>query len=154
HLHQLSPTKACVIEPDGYLLERSVKDISVGSHILVKAGEVVPLDGRVIDGISSVNLVHLTGESLPVTKKIGDEVPAGARNLEGTLTLQVTHSSSDSTLSRIIQLVTQAHEARPRLQRWFDRLSRSYALTIIGLFVFFALTLPFVLKIPFLGIEG
>lgn len=154
HLHKLSPTKATVIDREGLLLQRSVKDIDVGTKILVRAGEVVPLDGQVVEGISSVNLVHLTGENLPITKKIGDEVPAGARNLEGTLTLEVSHTSADSTLTKIIQLVTQAQEARPRLQRWFDRFSRTYAITIILLSAFFALMLPWMLSIPFLGFEG
>nr|HEV8052090.1 cation-transporting P-type ATPase [Parachlamydiaceae bacterium] len=59
-LHKLSPTKASVINPDGSLIERAVKSIPVGTKILVKAGQVVPLDGDVIEGTSSVNLVHLT----------------------------------------------------------------------------------------------
>ncbi|WP_068467314.1 heavy metal translocating P-type ATPase [Candidatus Protochlamydia phocaeensis] len=153
-LHKLSPSKATVLDARGHLRERAVKDIVMGTHILVRAGEIVPLDGIVIDGISSVNLVHLTGENMPITKKKGDEVPAGARNLEGTLTLLVTHTSADSTMTRIIQLVTQAQEAKPRLQRWFDRFSRTYALAIILLSAFFALTFPFLLSIPFLGFEG
>lgn len=153
-LHKLSPTRAVVIEPDGTLLERSIKDIPIGTRILVKSGQVVPLDGMVVDGTSSLNLVHLTGENLPVRKTVGDEVPAGARNLEGALTVDVTRTSADSTLARIIQLVTQAQEARPVLQRWFDRLSRAYASTIIILSALFALILPYILNIPFLGIEG
>lgn len=153
-LHRLSPSKATVVDERGRFLERSIKDVTVGTKILIRAGEVVPLDGIVIDGISSVNLVHLTGENLPITKRIGDEVAAGARNLEGTLMLEVIRTSADSTLARIIQLVTQAHEARPQLQRWFDRLSRTYALTIISLSALFAITFPYLLSIPFLGSEG
>lgn len=153
-LHRLSPTKATIIDDTGTLLERSIKDISVGAHILIKAGQIVPLDGLVIEGTSSVNQVHLTGENLPVTKKTGDPVAAGARNLEGRLILQVTHTSADSTLSRIIQLVTQAQEARPALQRWFDQLSKGYAIVIILLSAFFALTFPWIFQIPFLGFEG
>lgn len=153
-LHKLSPTKACVISSDGMLMDKALADISKGTNILVKAGQIVPLDGIVIQGISTVNLVHLTGENLPVTKKLGDQVPAGGRNMEGALVLTVTHTSSDSTLARIIQLVTEAQEARPLLQRWFDRLSRSYAATIIMLSALFTLTLPFVSNIPFLGVEG
>ena len=153
-LQQLSPTKATVIGEKGVLLERSVRDISLHTRILVRAGEVVPLDGIVVEGISSVNLMHLTGESLPIVKQLGDEVVAGARNLEGVLTLAVTRTSANSTLSQIIQLVTQAHEARPQLQTWFERLSRGYALTIISLFVLFALTLPFIVGISYLGTEG
>ena len=153
-LNKLSPTKASVVEADGTILERSIKDINIGTTILVKSGQVVPLDGIVIEGASSVNLVHLTGENMPVLKKLNDEVPAGARNLEGAITLTVIRTSSDSTLSRIIQLVTQAQEARPALQRWFDKLSKGYAMTIILLAFIFALALPFFLGVPFLGIEG
>lgn len=153
-LHKLSPTKACVIDSDDTLHDRAVKDITPGTLILVKSGEIVPLDGRVVAGSSSVNLVHLTGENMPVTKKIGDEVPAGGRNLEGTLTLSVERTSADSSLARIIDLVTHAQEAKPVLQRWFDSLSKRYAMTIILLSFIFALVLPWILSIPYLGVEG
>jgi len=153
-LHQLSPTKACVVHSDGSILEKSVRDIEVGTKILIRSGQMVPLDGIVLEGTSSVNLVHLTGEAVPVTIKPGDDVPAGARNLEGALTMQVIRTSADSTISRIIQLVTQAQEERPLLQRWFDRLSRTYAITIMSLAGLFALSFPFLFSIPFLGVEG
>lgn len=153
-LYKLSPTKACVVQPDGTLIEKAINEIPIGTHILVKAGQVVPLDGVVLHGTSSLNLVHLTGENLPVTKDVGDAVPAGGRNLEGALTINVVRTSADSTLSLIIELVTQAQEARPALQRWFDRLSRSYAISIIGLSFIFSITLPYLLQIPFLGVEG
>lgn len=153
-LYKLSPTLASVVTSKGTLVERSVKEISVGTKILVKAGQVVPLDGTVIDGVSEVNLVHLTGENFPLTKRVGDAVPAGARNLDGSLTLEVTHTSNDSTLAKIIQLVTQAQEARPKLQRWFDQVSQRYAISIIAASALFALFLPFLLKIPFFGTEG
>lgn len=153
-LHQLSPTKACVVNADGSIIDRSIRDVQIGNHILIKAGQIVPLDGTVISGISTVNLVHLTGENLPVVKKIGDMVPAGARNMEGTLTVQVSHTSSDSTLSKIIQLVTQAQEERPTLQRWFDKLSKSYAIAIISLSAAFAVLLPLFTSLPYLGVEG
>lgn len=66
-LHRLAPNKACVIEEDGTVFERAVRDVKVQTHILIKAGEVVPLDGKVIKGASSVNLVHLTGENLHIS---------------------------------------------------------------------------------------
>lgn len=153
-LHKLSPTKACVVEDDGMLHERAIKDITPGTIILVKAGEIVPLDGKVIAGTSSVNMVHLTGENMPVTKKIEDSVPAGARNLEGALTIRVESTSSDSSLARIINLVTQAQDAKPALQRWFDKLSQKYATSIILLSFFFALALPLFLPISYFGPEG
>ncbi|MEM1282932.1 MAG: cation-translocating P-type ATPase, partial [Chlamydiota bacterium] len=153
-LTKLSPTVASVVQEDGTLIERSVKDISVGTQILVKAGQVVPLDGKVIEGTSSVNLVHLTGENLPVTKGPGDEVPSGGTNLDGALIMEVTHTSADSTLSQIIKLVTQAQQAKPELQRWFDKLSRGYASTIIGVAFVLAMTMPLFLDIPYLTYEG
>lgn len=153
-LSKLSPTKACVVEEDGTLIERAIKEIPIGTKILVKSTQVVPLDGTVIEGISSVNLVHLTGENFPITKKIGDSVPAGARNLEGVLTLSVLRTSSESTLAKIIELVTQAQEARPALQRWFDKMSKTYATTIILLATLFALVLPLIFQMPFFGVEG
>ncbi len=154
HLNRLSPHFGCVIESDGNLHDKAVKEIPVGAHVLIKAGEIVCLDGIVVEGSSFVNLVHLTGESHPVPKKIGDEIQAGARNLDGTLTMEVTRTSADSTLSRIIQLITQAQEAKPKLQRFLERFSRVYALTIISLFLLFAITIPLLFSMPYFGPEG
>ena len=121
--------------------------------MLVKNGEIVPLDGKVVAGNSSVNLVHLTGESIPIPKAPGDDIPAGARNLEAALTIEVNRTSSDSTLARIIHLITQAHEAKPRLQRWLDQFGKHYATTIIGLTFLFALALPLFLAISYFGMK-
>lgn len=153
-LNQLTPTLANVLQEDGHVLERSVREISAGVDIIVQAGEVVPLDGKVIDGHSFVNLVHLTGESVPLSKKTGDEVAAGSRNLDGTLTLRVTRTSSDSTLARIIKLVNQAQEMKPKFQRFLDRFSQIYATSIIGLAVLFGITLPWIFPIGYFGVEG
>lgn len=155
HLNQLSPSRAFIIGDNGDIWERSVKDIAVGTTILVKAGEVVPLDSVVLRGSSFVNLSHLTGESVPVAKKSGDEVQAGARNLDGTLILQVMRTSSDSTLARIVQLITHAQEAKPQLQRVIDRFGDKYALSIMSLSLLFALSLPWISpSLPYLGKEG
>lgn len=153
-LRRLSPKTAHTLEPDGTLVERSIREIAIGAPILVKAGEVVPLDGKVIDGGSFVNLVHLTGESQPISKQVGDSVQAGAYNLDGTLTLQVGRTSADSTLSRIINLITRAQGAKPKLERLFDRFGKWYSMSIIGLSLFFATTLPLLFSMPFLGEEG
>ena len=153
-LRRLSPKTALVVQPDGTFIERSIQEIAIGTPILIKAGEVVPLDGEVISGSSYVNLIHLTGESQPLAKRKGDQVQAGAHNLDGTLTLQVNRSSADSTLSRIITLITQAQSAKPKLERLFDRFSKTYSMTIILLSLFFALTLPYIFSMPFLGDEG
>ncbi|MGL4540541.1 MAG: heavy metal translocating P-type ATPase [Candidatus Rhabdochlamydia sp.] len=153
-LHQIAPRFAYVVAEDGTIYEQSVKEIPLKTTLLIKAGEIVPLDSIVLKGSSFVNLSHLTGESRPVSKKLGDEVQAGAYNLDGTITVEVTRISSDSTLNRIIELITQAQEAKPRLQRFLDRFGKWYAMTIISLFLVFAITLPWIFSIPYLGAEG
>lgn len=152
-LHELSPRAAYVIT-EGEIVERSLREVLPGMKLLIKAGEIVPLDGKVIDGSSFVNLKHLTGESEPLAKQVGDEIPAGARNLDGTLTVEVLRSSSDSTLNRIIQLITQAQEAKPKLERFLDKFGKWYAITIIGLSFLFAVSFPFFLGLPYFGPEG
>ena len=153
-LYKLSPSTATIVGDQGEHHTLSVKDVVPGTLILIKAGEVVPLDGMVVDGASSVNLVHLTGENAPITKKIGDNVPAGAQNLEGTLTLQVRRPATESTVARIIKLVTDAQDAKPKIQRWFDKVSERYATTVILLTVFFAASFPFLFGMPFLTENG
>ncbi len=153
-LSELSPSKAFIKEPDGSLIEKALTEIKPQELILVKAGEVIPLDGVITSGTSSVNLVHLTGENFPIRKTVGDEVAAGARNLEGSLTVRVLRTSSDSTLAKIIELVTKAQDAKPKMQRTFDALSKGYAIGIISLSFLFAITLPFLFHIPFLKEMG
>ncbi len=154
NLNNIAPKFAHMIASDGTQFEKSVREIQVGEKVLVKHGEIVPLDGKVVEGTSSVNLVHLTGESLPVPKTIDDPIPAGARNLEAALVIEVQRTSSDSTLSRIIQLITQAQEAKPRLQRWLDRFGQHYATAIIVLTFIFAAGLPFIASMTYFGHEG
>lgn len=153
-LHKLSPRVASVITSEGSLYEKSISEVQVGDHLLVRAGEIVPLDGTIIEGRSFVNFVHLTGESQPLSKAPGDEVPAGAGNLDGTLTLRVTRSSGDSTVSRIIRLITEAQSAKPRIEQLLDRFGKYYATTIILLFFAFALFLPLVWNLSYFGPEG
>ncbi len=152
-LHRIVPLKAYVLE-DNELHERAIQDVPLDALVFVRAGEVVPLDGIVVDGASSVSLVHLTGESVPVRKLAGDELPSGARVIDGSLTVKVTHVSQDSTVSRIVQLITEAQAAKPVLERWFDKFSRRYAITIISLFFLFALSFPLLFDMELLGQEG
>ncbi|PIS02459.1 MAG: cadmium-translocating P-type ATPase [Chlamydiae bacterium CG10_big_fil_rev_8_21_14_0_10_42_34] len=154
NLNNIAPKFAHIVGEDGIIFEKSIRDIQIKEHVLVKHGEIVPLDGLVIEGSSSVNLVHLTGESIPVRKTVGDQVAAGARNLEGSLTVEVNRTSSDSTLARIVQLITQAQEAKPKLQRWLDQFGKHYATSIITLTFLFALTLPLIFSMTYLGHEG
>lgn len=154
HLKQITPKMAWVLDEAGRIFQKNTQEIVPGTHILIKAGEVVPLDGLVIEGASFVNLVHLTGESEPVSKKQHDEVASGALNLEGTLVLKVIRNTYDSTLGRIVQLITQAQEAKPQLERFLDRFGKWYAITIMLLAGCFALILPVILSLPFFGEEG
>ena len=154
HLTKLAPSVANIIGEDGHIHEKAVRDIEIGTRILVKAGDIVPLDGVVIEGRSFLNLVHLTGESMPVSKTVGDLVQGGSRNLDGSLTVEVSHRSSESTIARIIKLIHEAQEMKPQLQRFLDHFGKIYAPTIIILSVFFALLLPWIFGIPYLGTEG
>lgn len=154
HLRHLSPTRAVLIAEDGTLFERSVREIEMGEIIVVRAGELIPLDGVIVSGTSHVNLVHLTGESIPQSKSAGDEVPAGGRTIDGQLQVKVTRNSSESTLTRIIAMIQEASEAKPRLQRLLDRIGKPYASTIIGMACLFAITLPWITQLPYLGLEG
>lgn len=153
-LNKISPKTGWVIDPDGYLYEKSIKEIEIGTHLLIKAGEIIPLDGNVISGKSYVNMVHLTGESVPVSKMVGMGVQAGGLNLDGTLTIEVTRNNRDSTLHKIVELITQASEAKPKLERFVDRFGKWYSIIIIGLTVFFSVALPFFFSLEFLGEEG
>ncbi len=153
-LRKMAPSKALVLHPDGVLTEQSIRDISVGATILVRAGQIVPLDGKIVAGGSLVNLSHLTGEATPLSKSVGDPIEAGARTIDGSLTIDVERTSSDSTLARIIKLITEAQKAKPKLQRWIDRFSSRYATTIILLALFFSLSLPLFFSISYLGKEG
>ncbi len=154
NLNHLSPKFAHVLGEDGALFEKAVREIELKEHLLIKNGEIVPLDGKVIQGTSSVNLVHLTGESLPIFKTVGDTVAAGARNLEAALLIEVEKTSADSTLTRIIRLIKEAQEAKPRLQRWLDQFSQKYATWIIVLTFVFALGLPWISPLSYFGTEG
>lgn len=153
-LRRMAPKLALLLSDKGEISERSVAEIPIGARVLVKAGEVVPLDGTVVDGSSEVSLAHLTGEHAPQPRRVGDEVPAGARNLEGSLTIQVSRTSRDSTLTRIIQLITQAQEAKPTVERFLDRFGKWYASSIMLLSFFFAVSLPTLFGLPYIGKDG
>ncbi|NGX63272.1 MAG: putative cadmium-transporting ATPase [Candidatus Anoxychlamydiales bacterium] len=154
NLNKIAPSKAFVINEDKTISQKSLKDIKVKTKILIKAGEIIPLDGVIIDGYSQVNEVHLTGESLPVVKKINDLVYAGTINIDGSISVEVTKTSADSTISRIIKLISKATDAKPKIQRWLDKFGRIYSTIVIILSFIFAIILPFIFKISYFGHEG
>ncbi len=153
-LRRISPRIARVVGQDGKLYDCAIREIAIGTKILVKAGEIIPLDGTITEGSAFVNLVHLTGEAQPLSKKVGDTVPAGGLNVDGTLTIEVSRTSSDSTLSRIIQMITEAQGTKPQVQQFLDRFGKYYASSIIAIATILAFTLPWLLSIPALGPEG
>lgn len=153
-LKQLAPSKTYVLENDGTMALYSVKAIKPGTKIYIPAGQVIPLDGIVRTGTSTLNLVHLTGENKPKKVVVGDEAVAGASNLEGPLTIEVTTTSSDSTIARIIQMVMEAHQMRPQFQRFIDRFSSTYAKIVILFALATALFSPYLFDIAYTGFKG
>ena len=106
---------------NGKVQDVQVSSLTQGDEVLIRPGEQVPIDGEVIDGSSSVNEAFLTGESRPVSKGSGDEVVAGAVNGEGALTINVTRTGDNTTLSQIQRLVEEAQSSRSRFQNLADR---------------------------------
>ncbi|XP_058070120.1 probable cadmium/zinc-transporting ATPase HMA1, chloroplastic isoform X3 [Magnolia sinica] len=128
-----------------------VHDLEVGSYILVKAGEAVPVDGEVFQGRSTITIEHLTGEARPLERKVGDRIPGGARNLDGMMIVRATNTWKNSTLSRIVQLTEEAQLNKPKLQRWLDEFGERYSQVVVVLSLAVALIGPFLFKWPFIG---
>ncbi|KAI3451976.1 hypothetical protein Pfo_008641 [Paulownia fortunei] len=126
-----------------------VNDLEVGSYILVKAGESVPVDCDVIQGRSTITIEHLTGEVKPVEKKVGDNIPGGARNLDGMMIVKAKKTWKESMLSRIVQLTEEAQQSKPKLQRWLDTFGEQYSKAVIILSAAIALMGPVLFKWPF-----
>jgi len=137
NLLSLAPETALLKSADGTTKEVEASTIKVGDKVVVRSGQRVPLDGIVIEGSSAVNQAPITGESVPVDKRAGDEVFAGTINCEGTFEIEVGKVASDSTLSRIIHLVEEAEQTRAPTQRFVDRFAAIYTPFV---FVFAILT--------------
>jgi Cd2+/Zn2+-exporting ATPase len=124
-LAALSPKTAQLLE-NGRMREVDAVSLRVGQRVRVVPGARVPSDGRVIKGHSHLDESPITGESVPRFKEVGAEVFAGSINHEGVLTVEVTRSGMDNTLSRILHLVEQAEANRSPTARFIDRFSRVY----------------------------
>jgi Cd2+/Zn2+-exporting ATPase len=118
-LLKLAPQTALLKDGDRFD-EVPVEKVHVGDIIAVKSGARVPLDGAIVNGNSSVDQAPITGESMPVKKKQGDQVFAGTINGEGSLEVRVTKNYSDTTLSKIIHLVEEAQSQKAHSQRFVD----------------------------------
>lgn len=130
-LARLMPSDAHKLMPDGSMKDVPLKDLVKGDRIIVKPGEKIPADGGVIKGETSVNEAMLTGESKPVSKRASDKVIGGSINGEGSITVEVQKTGSESYLSQVIELVRQAQESKSRTQDLASRAARW--LTIIGI---------------------
>jgi Cu2+-exporting ATPase len=120
-LARLMPSEAHRINTDGSVMDVPLNQLQAGDRVLIKPGEKIPADGEVVDGQSSVNESMLTGESVPVTKKKGSMVIGGSINGEGSLTVVVQKTGSDSFLSQVIDLVRQAQESKSKTQDLANR---------------------------------
>ncbi|MCZ4273359.1 heavy metal translocating P-type ATPase [Maritalea porphyrae] len=129
-LVQLVP-KTALLEVEGLTREVSAESLKVGEIVVVRPGDRVPADGKIIEGFSGLDESPVTGESIPVAKAPGNDVFAGSINTEAVLRIQVTKTAQDNTISRIIQLVEEAESARAPTERFIDRFSRWYMPTIV-----------------------
>ena len=139
-LMDLTPEEATLLAPDGSQTVVPVDQLQVGQVVLIRPGERIPADGIVDQGESSCDQAPITGESMPVSKMIGDEVFAGTINTTGSLQVCVSRISRESTLSRIVAVVEQAQEQKSRTQRFTDRFEGRYAIAVIAgsILAFFA----------------
>jgi Zn2+/Cd2+-exporting ATPase len=131
-LMDLTPPEATVVR-HGVEVRVGVDDVRIGERVRVRPGEKIPLDGQVVAGASDVNQAPITGESLPVDKRSGDEVFAGSINGHGAFELVTTRQRRDTTLARIIHLVETAQAERAPSQSFVDRFARIYTPAVIGL---------------------
>jgi Cd2+/Zn2+-exporting ATPase len=143
-LLDLAPPTVCVRVSDGREMEIRAEAASVGTRFIVKPGERIPLDGRVIAGSSGVNQAPITGESVPVAKEAGDEVFAGTINGDGALDIESSKSAQDTTLARIIRMVEEAHGRRAHVEQWVERFAAVYTPAIIVLAIAIFLLPPLV----------
>jgi Cd2+/Zn2+-exporting ATPase len=121
----------------------NVNEVEIGAVILVRPGERIPLDGNVVDGFSHVDQALVTGESVPVPKKVNDCVYAGTLNASGVLKITVTKKATETLVSRIVQLVVESQKRKATIERLVDRFAKVYVPIVIALAVFTAGALPF-----------
>ena len=119
------------VERNGVVESVSPEEVKIGETVIVKPGEKIPLDGRVLEGASSLNTVALTGESMPRDVSAGMEVISGCVNLSGVLKVQVEKAYSESTAAKIIQLVEEAGDNKSRSESFIRRFARVYTPIVV-----------------------
>ena len=121
-----------------------ISQLKVGDEIIVKPGELIPTDGIIVCGYSTLNQAAITGESLPVEKTVGEEVFAGTLNGYGALQLKVHQPPESSLIQRVIRLVEQAQNSAPPSQQFIEQFERKYALFVVVGGLLLAILPPFI----------
>ncbi len=130
-LLKIAPQKALLILEDGSTKEVDASGVQTGQAIRVLPGVVIPVDGEVVKGHSSVNQAPLTGESLPVEKSQGESVYTGTINQEGSLDVKVTKAFNETKISQVIKMVEEAQEHKALSQKFVDRFAEAYTPTVL-----------------------
>ncbi len=133
-LKAIMPDRAIVLRDDEWIDVRP-EDVAVGETVRVRPGDRVPVDAEVIEGVSSVDQSTLTGESVPKAVGAGDPIFAGTINGEGVLLARVLKPASESSVQRVLAMVTDAREQREPLQRLIDRVGEPYTFGVLALSV-------------------
>ena len=131
-LKQIIPETVHLISGDGTILERKLEDVKQDDRVLCRPGDIIPVDGHVLEGTSEVDQSLITGEQMPVVKTKGDAVTSGTANLNGTLTISVERVGSESTLNQVYQLIQSAAMGRVKVQRIADIFSSIFIPIVIA----------------------
>ena len=145
-LLDLTPPTARLKHADGREEEVPAEQVPVGAIFIVRPGERIPLDGRVVKGLSHVNQAPITGESMPVEKQVSSDVFAGTINGDGVLEVECTKAAQDSTLAHIIRMVGEAQSRRAPSEQWVEKFARIYTPAIMALALAVLLIPPLVLS--------
>lgn len=134
-LIDLAPKTARVVDADGAEREVAADALQPGDVIRVRPGESLPVDGVVVEGTSAVDESALTGESIPVEKRVGDAVSAATINRTGAFTFRATRVGADTSLAKIVQLVEDANATKPPIARLADKVAGVFVPAVIGIAV-------------------
>ena len=138
----LRPEEVRLIACDGSVQVVNPEDVQVGSHIEIRPGDRIPLDGRVVEGTTRIDTAAVTGEPVPVSATVGTEVMSGCINVDGRIVLEVTHELKDSMVMRILDAVENAAASKPKIDRFITRFSRVYTPIVVALAIIVAVVPP------------
>ena len=152
-LMDIRPDYANVERENGQLEAVDPDEVEVGTIIVVKPGEKIPIDGEVVEGSSTLNTSALTGESLPREVEAGDEVISGCININGLLKIRTTKEFGESTVSKILDLVENASSRKSKAEDFISKFARVYTPAVVAAAIALALVPPFV-RMGFMGVPA